>query len=137
MRSVAISVVFSCPLQHHLGLLDDTSEECLRFLRPLLKILLVLRTTKAFQIDETRSVLPNFENVHRSHCVCESRFCGNVSSQREQLLLKLRHNLLHRHRHRSSSDRGSTSAPPAFYHTTSSNHRPADFTVHLRTRYLS
>ena len=33
-------LLFSGPLQHHLRLLDHTSEECLRLLRPLLEILL-------------------------------------------------------------------------------------------------
>ena len=54
--------------------LDHTSKECLRLLRPLLKILLsareVLRTTKAFHVDETRSILPNLscrEIVDSSH----------------------------------------------------------------------
>ena len=62
-RSIALVVVetvlFSCPLEHHLRLLDHTSEERLRLLLPLLKILLsarkFLRTTKAFHTDETRS----------------------------------------------------------------------------------
>ena len=101
--------LFSCPRQHHLRLLDHTCEECLRLLRPLLKIPLfareVLRTTKAFHTDETRSVFPNLscrEIVDRSHCVGESRFCSNLSSQREQLLLKLSDNLF---------------PPPAFHRT--------------------
>ena len=97
--------------QHHLGLLDPTSEECLRLLRPLLEILLsaseVLRTTEVFHNDETRSVIPNLscrEIVDCSHCIGKSRFCCHLISQREQLLLTLRHNLQHRHRHRHSSE---------------------------------
>ena len=80
----------------------------------------LLRTTKAFHIDETRSVFPNLscrEIVDCSHCIGKSRFCCHLSSQREQLLLKLCNNLLHRHRHRSSTDRRSTGVPPAFRHT--------------------
>ena len=103
--------LFSGPLQHHLRLLDHTSEECLRLLRPLLEILLLatelLRTTAAFHIDETRSVFPNLscrEIVDCSHCIGKSKLCCHLSSQREQLLLKLRHNLLHRHRHRYLSE---------------------------------
>ena len=103
--------LFSGPLQHHLRLLDHTSKECFRLLRTLLEILLTssefLRTSKTFHIDETRSVFPNLscrEIVDCSHCTGKSKFCCHLSSQREQLLLKLRHNLLHRHRHRYSSE---------------------------------
>ena len=56
--------VLSGPLQHHLRLLDQTSEECLHLLRPLLEILLtaseLLRASEAFHIDETR-VFPKLE----------------------------------------------------------------------------
>ena len=38
---------------------------------------------------------------------------ANLSSQSEQLLMKLRHNLLHRHQHCSSSDRSTAISPPA------------------------
>ena len=55
--------LLSGPLQNHIRLLDHTSEECLRLLRPLLEILLTssefLRTSKTFHINETRSILPN------------------------------------------------------------------------------
>ena len=99
------------PLQHHFRLLDHSSEECLSLLRPLLKILFFarefLRTTEALHINETRSVIPNLrcgKVVDRLYCICESRFCSNLSSESEQLLLKLRRYLLHRHRHRYSSE---------------------------------
>ena len=62
--------LLSCPLQHHLRLLDHTSEERLRLLRPLSEILLsareLLRTTKTFHINETRSVLPNLRLIART-----------------------------------------------------------------------
>ena len=87
--------LFSGPL-HHLRLVDHTSEECLRLLRPLLEILLttseLLLTTEAFHIDETRSVFPNSswrEIVDCSHCTGKSRFCCHLSSESEQFLLKL------------------------------------------------
>ena len=103
--------LFSGPLQHHLRLLDHTSEECTRLLRPLLEILLtaseLLRASEAFHMDETCSIFPNLscrEIVDCSHCIGKSRFCCHLSSQREQLLLKLRHNLLHRHRNQYSSE---------------------------------
>ena len=63
---------------HHFGLLDHSE---------------FLRTTEAIHINETGSVIPNLscgKIVDRSHCLCESRFCSNLSSQCEQLLLKLR-----------------------------------------------
>ena len=103
--------LFSCPLQHHLGLLDHTNEECLRLRRPLLELLLttseLLQTPATFHIDETRSIFPHLsclEIVNRSHCIGKSRFCRHLSSESEQLLLKLRHNLLHRHRYQYSSE---------------------------------
>ena len=88
--------LFSGPLQHHLRLVDHTSEECLRLLRPLLEIFLttseLLLMTEAFHIDETRSVFPNLswrEIVDCSHCTGKSRFCRHLSYESEQLLLKL------------------------------------------------
>ena len=55
--------LFSC----HSNIISDslitTSEDCIRLVRPELKILFLARefllTTKAFHIDETRSVFPN------------------------------------------------------------------------------
>ena len=86
--------LLSSPLEHHLRLLDQATEECLSLLRPLLEILLFarefLRTTQALHIDETRSVFPNLscrEIVDRSHCISESRFCSHLSSECEYLLL--------------------------------------------------
>ena len=80
----------SGPLQHHLRLLDHISQECLRFLGPLLEILLTssefLRTSKTFHVNETRSILPNLscrEIVECSHCTGKSRFCCHLSKQRE------------------------------------------------------
>ena len=87
------------------------AKNCLRLLRPLLEILLsaseLLRTTEPFHIDETRSVFPNLscrEIVDCSHYIGKFRSCCHLSSQSEQLLLKLRHDLLHRHRHRYWSE---------------------------------
>ena len=74
---------------------------------------------KAFHIDETRSVFPNLscrETVDRSRCVCKSRFGCHLSSESEQFLLKLRDNLLHRHRYRSASEKSNAMSPPAFRH---------------------
>ena len=45
---------------------------------------------------------PSREIVDRSHCIGKSRFCGNLSSESEQLLLELCNNLLHRHRQSKS-----------------------------------
>ena len=59
-------------------------------------------TTKAFHIGGTRSVVPNLscrEIVDRSRCVGES---SHLSSQRDQFLLQLCDNLLHRLRHSRS-----------------------------------
>ena len=98
--------LISRPLQRHLRLLDHTSEECLRLRRPLLKILLAarefLRTTKAFHIDGTRSVLPNLscrEIVDRSRCIGT---CSIVmdSSGHSRFRVRLQ-----------------TTAPPAFHRT--------------------
>ena len=57
-----------------------------------------------------------------------SRFCGNLSSQREQLLLKLCNNLLHRHRHCSSSDRITFSSCVSRHTSSSSKHGPSENT---------
>ena len=68
----------------------------------------------------TRSILPNLccrKIVDCSHCIGKSRFCCHLSSECEYLLLQLSDNLLHRHRHRSSSDRGAAISPPAFHRT--------------------
>ena len=74
--------LFSSPLQHHLGLLDHSSEECLFLLRPLLEILFLaiefVRTTKAIPINETRSVFPNLgcrEIVDYPYCFLPSGTC--------------------------------------------------------------
>ena len=139
MSSVVISSLFSCPPQHHLGLLDHSSEECLRLLRTLLEILFLvsefLRTTKAIHINETRSGFPKLscgKIVDCPYCCCQSRLCSNYELED---LLKLCDNLLHRRRRRSRS----VSAPPAFHVSTyrrkldqslSSNHLPEDFSVH-------
>ena len=66
-------------------------------LRPLLTILLfareIVRTTKAFRIDETRSVFLSLgvrEIVDSTHCFRKSRLISNLSFQREDFLLWLR-----------------------------------------------
>ena len=49
--------------------------------------------------SECPSYLCCGEIVDGTYCIGKSRFCRHLSSQREQLLLKLCDNLLHRHRH--------------------------------------
>ena len=114
-RSIVVVVIYVGCSATHSNIISDLlvtpAKNCLRLLRPLLEILFsaseLLRTTEPFHIDETRSVLPNLscrEIVDCSHCIGKFRFCFHLSSQSEQLLLKLRHDLLHRHRHRYSSE---------------------------------
>ena len=88
--------LLSGPLQHHLGLLHHTSKECLRLLRPLLKTLLrareFLRTTNAFQVNETRSFLLTLscrEIVDGTHCISKSRLISNLSFQCENLVAEI------------------------------------------------
>ena len=91
--------LFSSPLQHHLGLLDHSSEECLRLLRPLLNIsplpensfgrprpFTSMRLGVSFR---TRTVA---RLLICPYCFCKSRLCSNLSSEIEQFLSKLRHN---------------------------------------------
>ena len=125
------------PLQHRLGLLDRFSEECLRLLRPLLEILLTssefLRTTKTFHTNETRGILPDLI-VDCSHCIGKSTFCCHLSSESEQLLLKLCHNLLQLLLLRMRFRKCSSCVSP--HTSSSSNHGPAN-EVHQRTRHQS
>ena len=68
-------------------------------------------------IDEILSVSLSVgvrEILDCTYCFRVSRLVSNLSFQREYVLLQLRNILFNRHRHRSSSERSSANAPPAF-----------------------
>ena len=101
--------MFSRALQHRLGLLDHTSPERLRLLRPLLEISLFAReflwTTKVFHVTVTRIVRRNLncrKILDGTFCVCSpSTLAFSVMTS----LVKLCDNLFNRQRHQANNRR--------------------------------
>ena len=114
-RSIAVVVISAGCSAGHPNIISDswiTPAKNASVFFDLLKILLTVselpRTTEAFHIDGTRRVFPNVscrEIVDCSHCIGKSRFCCHLSSQREQLLMKLCDNLLNGQRHETTNRR--------------------------------
>ena len=99
-RSMAVLMISVDCSAVHSNIISDSlttpDKERLRILRPLLKILLFarefLRTTKASQVDETRSILLSLscrEIVDGSYCISKSRLISYSSCQRKNPLAEV------------------------------------------------